>query len=79
MLSWSPLPSADAFWVYGADNDAYFVPGFAPNYLYRLVVLAPDVTTWSSGNGVGDLAHNWTYLDSAADEAGQEIGRSNLI
>jgi hypothetical protein len=79
VLSWMPVLNADAFWIYGTDNQPYFDPGFAPDYLHRLVVLSPDITTWCSTDGVGDPDHNWTYSVLAVDATEQELCRSNRI
>jgi hypothetical protein len=68
-LQWAPCPGADAYWVYGADNLAYFQPGFSPAYLHRLVVLPGAVTTWLTAAGVHDPAHNWTYSIAGIDSA----------
>jgi hypothetical protein len=70
---------AASYWVYGADNQAYFEPGFSPGYLYRLATLSPIATSWSSANGVGDPDHNWTYLVLAVDAGEQELIRSNRV
>jgi hypothetical protein len=79
VLTWFPRAGAASYWVYGADNQAHFEPGFAPSYLYRLATLSPIATTWSSANGVGDPDHNWTYLVLAVDATEQELIRSNHV
>jgi YVTN family beta-propeller protein len=76
-LSWSAVDQASAYWVYGTSNMAWFDPGFAPGYEFRLAVLPPATTTWSSANGVGDPNANWTYLVMAVDASEQELARSN--
>jgi hypothetical protein len=76
-LTWTSFAPASAYWVYGASNLAWFVPGFSPGYNFRLVVLSPGTTTWSSSNGVGDPSANWTYLVMAVDATEQELARSN--
>jgi YVTN family beta-propeller protein len=76
-LSWSPVDQASAYWVYGTSNMAWFAPGLAPGYEFRLAVLPPETTTWSSANGVGDPNANWTYLIMAVDRSEQELARSN--
>jgi hypothetical protein len=68
---------ATAYWVYGADNEAYFAPGLTSPYQHRLVVLPPATTIWPSTSGIGDPAHNWTYLVIAVDASGHELCRSN--
>jgi hypothetical protein len=79
VLNWTSRPDATAYWVYGADNSAYFQPGLASPYMHRLAVLSSLVTSWSCANGVGDPDHNWTYLVVAVDGAGQELGRTNYF
>jgi hypothetical protein len=76
-LQWSSWLTASAYWVYGADNKAYFEPGLMFPYPYRLTVLPSGTTTWSSADGVSDPDHNWTYLVLAVDAADQEMARSN--
>ncbi len=76
-LEWTPYAAANAFWVYGAGNDAYFEPGLAPGYQHRLAVLSPLFRWWTSGNGVGDPSVNWTYLVMAVDAAEQTLATSN--
>lgn len=76
LLQWSPWPGAGAYWVYGAENDAHFSPGFSPGYQHRLAVVWPE-TSWSSPNGVGDPNCNWTYMVLAVDASEQELCRSN--
>jgi hypothetical protein len=77
VLDWTAWPGASLYWVCGASNHAYFLPGFAPGYQHRLAVVSPLVRTWSSGNGVGDPDSNWTYMILAVDAGEQELGRSN--
>ncbi len=77
VLSWTPYPGVASYWVYGADNNAYFQPGFSPGYLHRQAVLSPLFRTWSSANGVGDPDHNWSYLVMAVNASEQELSRSN--
>ncbi len=78
-LDWTPFASASAYWVYGAGNDAWFVPSLAPGFQHRLAVLFPAVTAWSSVSGVGDPDSNWTYLVLAVDALGRELCRSNRV
>jgi hypothetical protein len=35
------------------------------------------MTSWLTGNGIGDPDSNWTYLVIAVDEAEAELARSN--
>ncbi len=76
-LVWTIYPACAEYWVYGAQNEAYFVPGSSPGYAHRLAQTPPGTCTWSSSNGIGDTDHNWTYLVIAVDAAEQELGRSN--
>jgi hypothetical protein len=78
-LTWSPMPQATAFWVYGASNLPWFAPGMAPGYEYRLTMLPSGTTTWSGPNGVGDPNTNWTYLVMAVDAMENELARSNRV
>ena len=79
VLDWTSRPGAAAYWVYGADNNAYFPPGLTSPYQHRLAVLPPLVTTWSCSNGICDPDHNWTYLVVAVDAGDQELARSNYF
>jgi hypothetical protein len=77
VLDWSHWPVAAAYWVYGADGEAYFDPQLITPYQYRLQILPSGTTTWSSPNGIGDPDHNWTYQVVAADASEREMCRSN--
>ena len=77
VLTWTPWPVVTEYWIYGTDVSPYFVPGIGPNFLYRLDVLSPDITSWSSPNGIGNPNENWTYLVIAVDDAESEITHSN--
>jgi hypothetical protein len=76
-LDWTAVPPASEYWVYGASNEAHFVPELVSPYGYRLTTLSSGTTTWSSSNGVGDTANNWSYMVIAVDASDQEIIRSN--
>ncbi len=76
-LTWTETPGSAEYWVYGADNLAYFEPGFAPGYEHRLAELPVETTTWTSPNGVGGPDHNWTYMVLAVNSLGVELCRSN--
>ncbi len=77
VLDWTACSGAQAYWVYGAVNEAYFESGFAPGYQHRLAVLSPLFRTWSSPNGIGQPDSNWTYLVLAVDTTEEELSRSN--
>jgi hypothetical protein len=79
VLTWSSVDGTDQYWVYGALNEPFFIPGFAPEYDFRVAVMPQGTTTWSSPAGVGDAASNWTYLVVAVDEVESELARSNRI
>jgi hypothetical protein len=78
-LSWTPIVPAAAYWVYGAGNEAHFLPDLTAPYQHRLAILSPGWSSWSIGNCIGDPNSNWTYLLVAVDNAGQELERSNRI
>ncbi|MCU0610807.1 MAG: hypothetical protein MUE60_03340, partial [Candidatus Eisenbacteria bacterium] len=48
--------------------EAYFTPELGN----RLAVVPGGTTTWSTTTGIGDPAHNWTYLIRAVDAS--ELG-----
>jgi hypothetical protein len=79
VFSWSPVPAAHEYWIYGASGHPHFEPGFAPSFEYRLDTVPQDMTTWSSPNGIGDPENNWTYLVMAVDDTENEITRSNRV
>ncbi len=79
VLDWRACSGADAYWIYGACNEAYFLPGFAPEYAHRQAVVPSGTTTWASGSGIGNPDSNWTYLVVAPDPLEQEICRSNRV
>jgi PKD repeat protein len=76
-LQWTEHHAAAAYWMYGTDEEAYFEPGFAPGYEFRLAQLPPGTTTWSSSAGIAQPDSNWTYMVLAVDAAEQELCRSN--
>ena len=75
-LMWTTCPVTASYWIYGAADNPFFVPGYAPDYEHRLDVILSD-TTWISANGVENASENWTYLILAVDEDDQEVGRTN--
>ena len=78
-LTWNPVQGASEYWIYGASNFPWYSPGFGPDYEYRLSIVLPPTTSWSSSAGIGDPAANWTYLVMAVDEAETEFARSNRV
>jgi hypothetical protein len=78
-LSWPAISGVGWYWVYGASNETYFEPGLASPHDHRLAMLFPGVTSWSTSNGIGDPAANWSYLVIAVDGSQQELTRSNRV
>jgi hypothetical protein len=78
-LSWTEVLSADSYWVYGAANYQYFLPGPAPGFEHRIDVVPQGTTVWVSPYPVGDPMSNWTYLVSAVDDLETELSRSNRV
>jgi hypothetical protein len=76
ILNWAPALGSEC-WLYGAPNLAFFLPGFAPGYDFRIAILPSSVTTWQSPAGVGNPFENWTYLVIAVDDAENVLGESN--
>jgi hypothetical protein len=76
-LSWGEVLGCDEYWIYGADNQAYFAPGTAFPYAHRVMVLPFGTTEWFTPGGVGDPGHNWTYTVLAVDANARELGWSN--
>lgn len=77
VLEWTACPEAQVYWIYGADNLPFFVPGLGNPYPYRLATLPAGTTTWSSTFGIGNPNHNWTYLVIAMSDFFEEMCRSN--
>ena len=79
VLTWSSLTGISAYWVYGASNDVYFQPGFAPGYDNRLATLPSSTTSWSSSAGVGDPDNNMTYVIIAVSATELQLGQTNRV
>jgi hypothetical protein len=79
LLTWSVCPGADGYWLYGAENMAWFVPGIVTPYQFRIDVLPSTVTDYESAYGLGNPESNWTYLVIAVDDAESELTRSNRV
>jgi immune inhibitor A len=75
-LTWAAVEGTAEYWVYGAANMPYFVPGASPEYQYRLAILPASQTTWQSSNGVGDETENWAYLVIAVDASESVLASS---
>jgi len=78
-LSWGEIPGADAYWVYGASNQPFFIPGAAPGYQHRLAVLPQGTTTWETTTGLGDETNNWTFLVVAVDASENTLCLSTRV
>ena len=76
-LVWDECAGAMYYWVYGADNLAYFEPGLTMPWWHRLATVPAGTTSWSTSNGVGDPDHTWTYQVVAMESAFQDISRTN--
>jgi hypothetical protein len=76
-LTWTTSDQVNNYWIYGAPNLPWFLPGFAPGYKHRLDVLPASSTTWSSAAGVSDPYANWSYLVIGVDALEEERARSN--
>lgn len=61
------------YWVYGAENLRWFLPGMGPGYEHRLEVILPPTTTWSSSNGIGNPRATWIFLVMAVNTSEQEL------
>lgn len=79
VLQWRPHPGAAAYWVYGAENEPYFLIEIPAPQTNRIAVLPSGVTDWTSPDGVGSPDANWTYSVVAVDDADHEIQRSNRV
>jgi hypothetical protein len=79
VLQWSECTGTAEYWVYGAGNEAHFVPGLGPGYQNRLTRLPPAATSYASYAGVAIPDTNWTYLVIAVDASAQEMCRSNRV
>ncbi len=78
-LSWTEMPGVSEYWIYGADDSAYFDPGFGPNYEFKLDEVLPPATNWITPIGIGDPDQNWGYMVIAVNAYEEELGRSNRI
>jgi hypothetical protein len=76
-LLWTECWGAEEYWIYGADNLAYFEPGMTVPYSCRLAIRPWWISTWFSPAGIGDPDHNWTYMVIGVDPSLLEIDRSN--
>jgi len=76
-LDWTSVAGASAYWIYGASNDPYFIPGIASPYYHRITTVGSGTTSLLISNGIGNINSNWTYLVVAVDGLSAEISRSN--
>jgi len=78
-LTWTASPRANEYWVYGAVDAPFFLPGYAPGFEHRLAVLGSDTLVWTTTTGVGDPAADWCYLVVAVGQDGLPILPSNRV
>jgi len=78
-LTWTPVPGAAEYWVYGADGAAFFDPGVTSPFDHRLTVLPQGTMAWLSPHQTGSSELGWAYLIVATTPAGQEICRSGRV
>jgi hypothetical protein len=79
VLTWPAISGAAWYWIYGADNQAYFTPGLSFPYPNRVMVLPSGTTTWSTPSGIGDPDHDFSYMVIAVDGSQLELTRSNRV
>ncbi|MBN1425307.1 FG-GAP repeat protein [Candidatus Fermentibacteria bacterium] len=79
VLQWPEVIDVAEYWVYGAENQAYFEPGLTSPWTHRVAQVSPPTTAWSSSNGVAIPYHDWTYLILAVNAWEQELVRSNRV
>ncbi len=78
-LTWTPIVPALAYWLYGANNHAYFEPGLTPPYEHRVAILSSGWDSYSIGNGIDEPDSNWTYVLVAVRGADQILAISNRV
>jgi|GEM_PF-1598054 len=79
ILAWTPIVAASAYWLYGAQNEPFFIPGFEPPFRHRIAVISPGFDSIIRSDGIGDPIFNWTYQLIAVDRLGQDLEISNRI
>jgi hypothetical protein len=79
VLTWPAISGAAWYWIYGADDEAYFTPGLMFPYPNRLMVVPSGTTSWSTPSGIGDPDHNYSYMVIAVDSSQLELTRSNRL
>jgi hypothetical protein len=79
VLQWPACPQAASYWIYGAENEAFFEPGLTSPWEYRLDEVSPPATTWASPNGIAEPYHDWSYLVVAVNAWEQELLRTNRV
>ena len=81
-LEWTPrlhTPPAQEFWIYGASNKPYFMPGVVPPYAYRIAVIPSKEMSWSTTLGIGNTSSNWSFRVAAATLGGDVLYQSNRV
>lgn len=78
-LSWTPIVAASGYWLYGSQNEPFFIPGLEPPYIHRIAVLSPGFDSIIRSDGIDDPMFNWTYQLIAVDRLGHDLEMSNRI
>jgi len=78
-LTWSVVPGAAEYWVYGAPGYPFYLPDLVPPFSNRLAVLPQGSLSWISPNPSGSPGYGWTYLVFVATASGQEVCTSNRV
>ena len=78
-LTWSVVPGAAEYWVYGAPDNPFFVPDITPPFDNRLIVLPQGSLSWVSPYPTGPPGYGYTYLVIATTTVEQEMCISNRI
>jgi hypothetical protein len=78
-LTWTVVPGACEYWIYGVSDIPYFVPDLSPPFANRLTILPQGLLSWLSPNQTGSPGFGWSYLVVATTVSGQEICRSKLV
>jgi titin len=74
-LIWVPIPGANWYVVYGANNNFYFPPLLA----YEIALLPGYTFSYSGLPAPADPINNWTYIVIALGPYEQPIANSNRV
>gem|GEM_PF-3136773 len=78
-LTWSVVPGAAEYWVYGSTGDPFFEPDLMPPFNNRLIVLPQGALSWVSPFPTGSPGYGYTYLVFAATQSGEDMCHSNRV